>query len=123
MTAVVSTIFGKASAIYGRARLLMWCQVRREFFVALIPCAFSHFLCSARALVSAAVLGRLAGLRFGVDILITRDICWLLPIRWQSLSKSGADVALAGNPNHVPHAVTCYSCDALRIGTHWCVGF
>jgi hypothetical protein len=58
-----------------------------------------------------------------VDILITRDICWLLPIRWQSLSKSGADVALAGNPNHVPHAVTCYSCDALRIGTHWCVGF
>jgi hypothetical protein len=34
----------------------------------------SHALCSACALVSAAVLGRLAGFGFGVDILITRDI-------------------------------------------------
>jgi hypothetical protein len=31
-------------------------------------------LCSACALVSAAVLGRLTCLRLGVDILITRDI-------------------------------------------------
>jgi len=58
--------------------LPIWCQVRSVFFVALIPCALSHFLWSACALVSAAVLGRLTGLRFGVDILITRDIC-LIP--------------------------------------------
>jgi len=49
-------------------------QVRSVFFVGLIPCAFSHALCSACAFVSAAVLGRLAGFPFGVDILITRDI-------------------------------------------------
>jgi hypothetical protein len=49
-------------------------QVRSVFFVGLIPCAFSHALCSACAFVSAAVLGRLAGLPIGVDILITRDI-------------------------------------------------
>jgi hypothetical protein len=49
-------------------------QVRRVFLVTLIPRAFSHALCSARALVSAAVLGRLVGLPFGVDIMITRDI-------------------------------------------------
>jgi hypothetical protein len=48
--------------------------VRSAFFVGLIPCAFSHALCLACALVSAAVLGRLIGLPFGVDILITRDI-------------------------------------------------
>jgi hypothetical protein len=64
---------------FARTRLLIWCQVRSEFFVALIPCALSHFLWSAWALVSAAVLGRLAGLRFGVDILITRDM-WLAPV-------------------------------------------
>jgi hypothetical protein len=34
----------------------------------------SHALCLVCALVSAAVLGRLTGLGFGVDILITRDI-------------------------------------------------
>jgi hypothetical protein len=49
-------------------------QVRSVFFVGLIPCAFSQALCSACAFVSAAVLGRLAGLPFGVNILITRDI-------------------------------------------------
>jgi hypothetical protein len=48
--------------------------VRSVFLVALIPCFFNHALCSACALVSAAVLGRLACLPFGVDILITRDI-------------------------------------------------
>ena len=51
-----------------------WRQVRRVFFVTLIPCALSHALCSACALVSAAVLGRLASLGFGMNILITRDI-------------------------------------------------
>ena len=54
--------------------LLIWRQVRSVFFVTLIPCALSHFLCSACALVNAAVLGKLAGLRFGVAILMTRDI-------------------------------------------------
>jgi hypothetical protein len=49
-------------------------QVRSVFFVTLIPCALSHALCSACALVSAAVLGKLACLRFGVAILITRVI-------------------------------------------------
>ena len=39
---------------------LIWHQVRSVFFVTLIPRALSHFLCSACALVSAAVLGRLA---------------------------------------------------------------
>jgi hypothetical protein len=48
--------------------------VRSVFLVSLIPCFFSQALCSACALVSAAVLGRLASLPFGVDILITRDI-------------------------------------------------
>ena len=57
----------------GRDRPI-WRQVRSVFFVTLIPCALSHALCSACALVSAAVLGRLAGLCLGVDILITRDI-------------------------------------------------
>lgn len=42
------------------------------FFNTLFPCASSHALCAARALVSAAILGRLAC--FGGDILITRDI-------------------------------------------------
>ena len=55
-------------------QLLIWRQVRSVFFVTFTPCALSHFLCSACALVNAAVLGKLAGLRFGVDILITRDI-------------------------------------------------
>jgi hypothetical protein len=59
-------------------RLLILCQVRSEFFVVLIPCALSHFLWSAWALASVAVLGRPVGLRFGVDILITRDM-WLAP--------------------------------------------
>jgi hypothetical protein len=48
--------------------------VRSVFLVTFIPRAISHALCSACAFVSAAVLGRLAGLPFGVDILITRDI-------------------------------------------------
>ena len=50
------------------------CQVRSVFLVSLISCFFSQALCSACALVSAAVLGRLTGLAFGVDSLITRDI-------------------------------------------------
>ena len=41
--------------------------MRSVFFVTLIPCALSHALCSARALVSAAVLGSLTLLGFGVD--------------------------------------------------------
>jgi hypothetical protein len=48
--------------------------VRSVFFVTLIPCALSHALCSACALVSAAVLGSLTLLGFGVDSLITRVI-------------------------------------------------
>jgi hypothetical protein len=48
--------------------------VRSVFFVGLIPCAFSHAVCSACAFASAAVLGRLAGFLFDVNILITRDI-------------------------------------------------
>jgi hypothetical protein len=56
-------------------------QERSVFLVTLIPRAFSHALCSACALVSAAVLGRQAGLPFGVDILITRDIR-LAPPGW-----------------------------------------
>ena len=71
---LLSTIIEKPLAFW-RGAIADRCQVRSEFFVALIPCALSHFLWSACALVSAAVLGRLAGLRFGVDILITRDIC------------------------------------------------
>jgi hypothetical protein len=43
------------------ARCVMEHQVRSVFFVTLIPWAFSHALCSACALVSAAVLGRLTG--------------------------------------------------------------
>jgi hypothetical protein len=46
-------------------------------------------------LVSAAVLGRLAGLGFGVDILITRDIAWLLPDALARLPISGTNVVLA----------------------------
>ena len=38
-------------------------------FVTLIPRAFNQALCSACALVNAAVLGRLSGLRFGVVII------------------------------------------------------
>src|SRR5271163_4980331 len=57
-----------------RTHPLCWRQVRRVFFVTLIPRALSHALCSACALVSAAVLGRLASLGFGMNILITRDI-------------------------------------------------
>ena len=64
---------GKAGRLAGR-------QVRSVFFVALIPRALSQALCSACAFVSAAVLGRLVALPFGVDILITRDIR-LAPIR------------------------------------------
>jgi hypothetical protein len=58
----------------GQRDWLLSRQVRSVFLVTLIPCALSQALCSACALVSAAVLGRLAGLPFGVDILITRDI-------------------------------------------------
>jgi hypothetical protein len=78
---------------------LVGCQVRSVFLVSLIPCALSHALCSACALVSAAVLGRLTGLPFGVDMLITRDIR-LAPgrMRWQAVSTSQADVALHGRP-------------------------
>ena len=64
--------------------------MRSVFFVTLIPCALSHFLCSACALVNAAVLGKLACLRFGVDILITRDIGYA--IRWQVLPNSRASI-------------------------------
>jgi hypothetical protein len=46
-------------------------SVRSVFFVTL---TFNQALCSACALVSAAVLGGLASLPFGVDILITQDI-------------------------------------------------
>ncbi len=48
--------------------------MRSVFFVTLIPCALSHALCSACALVSAAVLGSLVLPGFGVDSLITRVI-------------------------------------------------
>src|ERR1700722_10434792 len=58
----------------GRGDGLIWRQLRSVFFVTLIPCALSHALCSACALVNAAVLGRLTCFGFGVDILITRDI-------------------------------------------------
>jgi hypothetical protein len=64
------------------------CQVRSVFFVTLIPCALSHFLCSACALVNATVLGKLAGLRIGVDILITRDIRLAPRSAGRILSKS-----------------------------------
>jgi hypothetical protein len=50
------------------------------FLVTLIPRAFSHALCSACALVNAAVFGGPTGFPFGVDILITRDIR-LAPVR------------------------------------------
>ena len=53
---------------------LIWPHERSVFFVTLIPCALSHALCSACALVKAAVLGRLLCLGLGMDILITRDI-------------------------------------------------
>jgi hypothetical protein len=49
-------------------------QVRSVFLVTLIPCFFNQALCSACALVSAAVFGRPTGFLFGVDILMTRDI-------------------------------------------------
>jgi hypothetical protein len=64
------------------------------FLVTLIPCAFNQTLCSACALVSAAVLGRLAGLPFGVDILITRDI---------RLAPAG----YAGKLYQVPERMSC----------------
>jgi hypothetical protein len=68
-------------------------QLRSVFFVTLIPCALSHFLCSACALVSAAVFGRLACLGFGVDIFITRDIHLAPAERAAKLPIHGADVA------------------------------
>jgi hypothetical protein len=42
-----------------RARWVILGHLRSVFFVTLIPCALSHALCSACALVNAAVLGRL----------------------------------------------------------------
>ena len=74
------------------SRLLIWRQVRSVFFVTLIPCALSHFLCSTCALVNAAVLGKLAGLRFGVAILITRDILLASRSGDRVLSKSRVNV-------------------------------
>jgi hypothetical protein len=65
---------GHAIASRTDASWLIGRQVRSVFFVTLIPCALSHALCSACAFVSAAVLGKLACLRFGVAILITRVI-------------------------------------------------
>jgi hypothetical protein len=49
-------------------------------------------LCSTCALVNAAVLGKLAGLRFGVAILITRDIRLAPRSAGRVLSKSRATV-------------------------------
>jgi hypothetical protein len=72
------------TAEHWRTRWLVVRQVRSVFFVGLIPWAFSHALCSACALASAAVLGKLVGLPFGVVMLITRDIAWLRRIRWRA---------------------------------------
>ena len=72
-----------------------WRQVRRVFFVTLIPCALSHAFCSAYALVSAAVLGRLASLGFGMNILITRDIRMAPAGCAHECNRSQAEVAHA----------------------------
>jgi len=69
-------------------------QVRSVFLVSLIPCAFSHALCSACALVRAAVFGRLAGLPLGVVMLITRDIRLAPTGCRKTLAIFRADVAL-----------------------------
>ena len=78
-------------------RLKVGRQVRCVFLVTLIPCFFNEAVCSACALVSAAVLGRLVGLPFGVDILITRDIRLAPADASASNFNSGADVALYGH--------------------------
>jgi hypothetical protein len=70
--------------------------VRRGFLVTLIPRAFSHALCSACALLSAAVFGGPTGLHFGVDILITRDIRLAPTDALATLTNFGADVVLDG---------------------------
>ena len=56
----------RSEAAKGYRRVTCRHQVRSVFFVTLIPCALSHALCSVCALVSAAVLGSVVCLCFGV---------------------------------------------------------
>ena len=88
---IIDRPFALTNAFESRA------SVRCVFLVTLIPCFFNQAVCSACALVSAAVLGRLVGLPFGVDILITRDIRLAPADASASILNSGADVALYGH--------------------------
>ena len=73
-------------------------RVRSVFLVTLIPCFFNQAVCSACALVSAAVLGRLSRLAFWRRHLdYARHSLGSRRMRWQALLNSGADVVLYGH--------------------------
>ena len=96
LTAAVYIIIDRPSATSGRARSADLASGAKCILCHLVPVRFKPFLVVSLRLGQCRRLRQVGRLAFDVDSLITRDICLAPADPLAGLSKSGADVLLAG---------------------------